>query len=654
MRMGVAGWATAAVALGLAGAAPAQDSGEATSVLPISLAEGSFAGLPAGGQGRFRHVDSGLAEVGDVNGDGLADVAIGAASADPRGRRDAGVVYVVFGGSQLGRIDVRSAKLAGFRVIGPRQGRRRPAPRFQPDSPPAGAMAGSSVAGAGDINGDGLDDILVGAPYAGNRRRAFSGSVFVVFGKRSAEPVDLARLGSAGYRMEGPHRDAAAGFELAGPGDVSGDGRPDVIVSAGPGRRAIVYVVLGQAGTDSVDLRRLGRRGFAIRGGGRRLIDAGAAVSGAGDFNGDGLADIAVGAPQSDAPGRVGAGVTFVVFGGREGGPVRLEELSGRGVRIDGEHEFSNLGEALAPLGDVNGDGRGDLLVGASQVSAPGRQYAGAAYVVFGRAGPGRVDLRWPNGGAYRILGPGRNGAGGGLRQARAGLSVAAIDDANGDGRRDMIIGAPGAGRRCSPEEGAAYVAFSQPVPAPLDLGDLGDSGYAIRGELPDADAGALVAGAGDWNRDGRGDALVLRADWDDSGRPQRPSLDLLLGRVPPPLPAAPRPAQLPRIEMPRPSLRRLLSRRGIGARVTVKESGPVDAVLVEITAPLLGNDVPIALAYARFSRPETRAVRLVAPRIVRRFLRRRSRLRARVVVSQCTSAGYEHIARTRIVLRRR
>jgi hypothetical protein len=165
MRM----WATAA-AVGLALLVPAEASGQ-TSVVPVSLAEGTFGGLPPGGQGRFHYVDSGLAEVGDVNGDGLADVAIGAATADPLGRRDAGVVHVVFGGAPLGRLDDQ----AGFRILGPRQGRRRPPPVFQPDGPPRGAMAGSSVAGAGDVNGDGLGDILVGAPYAGNRGRSFSG-----------------------------------------------------------------------------------------------------------------------------------------------------------------------------------------------------------------------------------------------------------------------------------------------------------------------------------------------------------------------------------------------------------------------------------------------------------------------------------------------
>jgi hypothetical protein len=653
MLRAIIGWATTA-ALGLAVPASAQAPAAGTPVLPISLAQGTFGGFPPSGHSRFHSLDSAVAEVGDVNGDGLADVAIGVASADPLGRRDAGIVHVVPGGSLLGRVDLRSSTLAGFRIVGPRQGRRRPPPVFQPDSPPRGAMAGTTVAGAGDVNGDGLGDVLVGAPYVGNRGRSFSGSVYVVFGKRSRATVDLAHLGSAGYRIDGPHRDAAAGYALAGPGDVSGDGRPDVLASASPVHRDTVYAVLGQAGTAPVDLRRLAGRGFAIRGGGRGLRDAGSALAGAGDFNGDGVADIAVGAPLSDAPGRPNAGLTFVVFGGPELRSLNLGELGGRGVRVDGEHDSASLGEALAPLGDLNGDGRAELLIGASLVSAPGRRLAGAAYVVFGRPDPGALDLRQPNGAAYRILGPAHGGARGGFGQARVGVSVAALGDVNGDGRADMIVGAPGAGRRCSPDEGAAYVVFGQPAPTPLDLGDLGQAGYAIRGGLPDSNAGALVAGAGDWNRDGRGDALLMRADVDDSRRRQRPLLDLFFGRLPPAVPPAPGPRQLPHIAIPRLSLDRLVSGRGIKARLSVGEAGPADAVLVELYSRALGNELPVALGYARFSRPGTKAVSLVMPGIVRRLVGRRSRLRTRVLLSQCTGAGYEYTARRRIVLRRR
>ena len=446
-----------------------------TGVVPISNAEGSFAGLRAASPGRFADSGSTVAELGDVNGDGIADVAVGAPSVDAPGRTDAGVVYVVFGGTPLGRLDLRTAP--GFRIVGPRQGANRPLPSFQPDGPPKGAMAGSAVAGAGDVNADGLADIVVGAPFAGRRGRAYSGSVYVVFGKRSTSTVDLQRLGRGGFRIDGPRRDAATANEVAGVGDVNGDGRADMVVSSGRVQVSTAYVVFGKASSAPVDLRRL-RHGFAIRGGRREFGDVGDAVAGAGDFNGDGFADVAVGAPQSRAAKREGAGATFVVFGARRPGDVDVRALGTRGVEIDGEHEFANAGESLASLGDINGDGRGDLLIGASQVSVPDRSYAGAAYVVFGQSAAGRIDLLRPGTSAYRILGP-ATAAGG---QARAGLAVAALGDVNGDGRRDMIIGAPGAARRCSQDEGAAYVVFSRADPAPLDLGDLGAGGYLIRG----------------------------------------------------------------------------------------------------------------------------------------------------------------------------
>jgi hypothetical protein len=634
-------WLAAAVVI--ATGAPASSAfASSGAVVLTAAAEGKIRGLPAARPGRFATSGSTLAQVGDVNGDGVADIAVSAPSTDGRGGRDAGVVYVLFGGSRLGRVDVQSAP--GFRILGPRQGARRPAPVFEPYRPPVGAMAGSSVAGAGDVNGDGLADLVVGAPFAGNRRRAFSGSVYVVFGKRSAGPVDLGRLGSRGFRIDGPRRDAAAGYAVAGPGDVDGDGRSDVLVSAGIVQRAAVYVVRGKAGSAPVDLKRLGRRGFVIRGG-RGLLDSGAAVSGAGDFNGDGVADIAVGAPQSGTPTRDGAGFAFVVFGGADRGTVALDALGTRGVRITGEHEFANLGEALAPLGDVNGDGRGDLLVGASQVSTLDRSYAGAAYVVFGRQ-VGDVDLLRPADAAYRILGP---PAGDG--QARAGVSVAAVPDVNGDGRTDMLIGAPGAGRGCSPDEGAAYVVFSPPGPTAIDLGALGAAGYAISGGRPDAGAGAGVASAGDWNRDGRGDAFVLEDTLGSDEPPRPPRLDLVLGRTPA-RPAAPTPGQLPRVEIPRPELRRLAGAQGLEATVTVNRAGPADTALVEIRTSAFGEDFPVAVGYAHVTAPGTRTLKVLAPPELRPALRRRTRLLVQVVLSQCTTSGQEYAVTSELELR--
>ena len=161
---------------------------------------------------------------------------------------------------------------------------------------------------------------------------------------------------------------------------------------------------------------------------------------------------------------------------------------------------------------------------------------------------------------------------------------MAALGDVNGDGRRDMIIGAPGAARRCSQDEGAAYVVFSRADPAPLDLVTSARAAMSSAASDVDANAGAAVASAGDWNRDGRADTLVLRTDFDDSTRGrQAPRLDLLLGRDPPP---PPRRDPAPQLELLQTSLPAFYSRSGIEARVTVAAGGPGDNVDIVVRSP--------------------------------------------------------------------
>jgi hypothetical protein len=172
-------------------------------------------------------------------------------------------------------------------------------------------------------------------------------------------------------------------------------------------------------------------------------------VAAAGDVNGDGLGDVLVagGADSCD----IGLGIAYVVFGTRTPGPVDLLHLGDRGLRIHGLPD-SIFGAGVAPAGDVNGDGLADVAVADSDADVFGRRLAGQVFLVPGRREPGTIELRWA----------GDSGAvawGGAAREDRLGeiASLAGIGDFDGDGRADLLAGAPGAGAG-----GAAYV-----LPAP-------------------------------------------------------------------------------------------------------------------------------------------------------------------------------------------
>jgi len=432
-----------------------------------------------------------VAIAGDLDGDGYDDLVLGVDGADPHANDSAGEAYILFGAaSRPKEVDISSVDGDNcFRIQGA-------APNDH---------IGLAVASAGDMNGDGFDDVVVLSATHGG---VGGGSAFVIFGKNhtydsSLEPSSLD--GHTGFAIVGGSNAPWAGV-VAASADINHDGFSDLIIGAhldiaGQSPGGSVYVVFGHAGAfdASTPVASLnGSNGFRIDGVGYGAA-LGVSVASAGDVNGDGIEDIAMVADVDQK--------AYVVFGhsGGFGASFDLGTLDGsNGFRISGD--ASSPIETITSIGDINGDGRPDLLIGEPQYPAPGTS-SGAAYILFGKAGGYAADislagLDGTNG--FRIDGLGTSDT--------LGTKVSPAGDFNGDGLADFIVSAPSADPGGRQNAGSTYVVFGRaggylPV---LDLATLdGANGFRIDGLNAEDHSGSAIAGGGDINGDGFDDIII-------------------------------------------------------------------------------------------------------------------------------------------------
>jgi hypothetical protein len=310
-----------------------------------------------------------VANAGDVNGDGRTDFLIGDKELDA-GNSPPGGARVDFSAAPGATIDPGAP--TGFDLV----------------SEDRGDFAGHAVAGAGDVNGDGLADVMVAAPNGGpggadpqgDIEGDISGRVYVVYGKRDGAPVDLQALGGQGFTIldsRRPEDGGNVGNSVAGVGDLNGDGKADV---AEVGNQNDAAVVFGGPVTGTLDIRQLGGAGFLIRRSARQGIIS---IAGVGDATGDGAADIGLGT-ESESLSPKYAGAAYLVCGNTGLGslPIAPPSACARHVAQGGQGD----GWQVAGVGDFNGDGLGDML--ASDAYNPNENARGTSYLIYGSAAP--------------------------------------------------------------------------------------------------------------------------------------------------------------------------------------------------------------------------------------------------------------------------
>jgi FG-GAP repeat len=445
----------------------------------------------------------------DLNGDGIADLIISDPSANVNGISNAGAIYVVFGGTNMGvggSIDPSTLDgTNGFVINGTNQN----------------DFFGNYVTTGSDINGDGIADLIFGIPNADPNGIDFAGSISVVFGGTNVGAggsIDPSTLdGSNGFVINGTNQNEGLGGSVT-TSDINGDGITDLIIAApnaspnGIRFAGSTYVVFG--GTDlgaggSIDPSTLdGTNGFVINGTNER-DNLGSPVKTGSDLNNDGVADLIIGVPNAEVNGIPRAGSISVVFGGTdvgEGGNIDVSSLDGsNGFVINGTNREDFFGSSVKFDSDLNGDGIADLIIRAPNADVNGIVNAGATYVVFGGANigaGGSIDASTLDGSnGFVINGVSRS------------FFPKTDSDLNGDGIADLIIRDPSADPNGIDFAGSISVVFggaNMGAGGSIDVSTLdGTNGFVINGTNQYDSLGKLVSTESDINNDGIADLII-------------------------------------------------------------------------------------------------------------------------------------------------
>jgi hypothetical protein len=390
---------------------------------------------------------SAVAPAGDVNGDGFSDVLVGSYAFD-NGQKDEGSVFVWYG--KANATSANSQEINGFQN---------------------GCQFGHSVADAGDVNGDGFGDIVVGA-FDYNSGQPNSGAAYVYYG--SLQGIDLNTV----TKIENVSGSTMLGYSVAGAGDVNADGYDDIIigdmgyfVSWDPQKGLVEGAALVYYGSP----QGLNKNTFSVLKTNQTISSFGSAVSSAGDVNGDGFDDVMVGDPNYDK--QFDEGAVYIFHGSSQG--INTTPA----IILEGNQQSGELGISIADAGDINGDGFDDIVAGTPFYN-DGQSIEGATLIFYGSS----------SGISNNVTSLANN-----LGQGSLGYSASGAGDLNGDGFDDIAV-------FCSISQAGegvtlVYYGSSNGINnnSPKVTLDVGHPSYF----------GSGLSSAGDYDGDGYGDLLI-------------------------------------------------------------------------------------------------------------------------------------------------
>ncbi|MFG0251130.1 MAG: SdrD B-like domain-containing protein, partial [Phycisphaeraceae bacterium JB051] len=400
-----------------------------------------------------------------------------------------------------------------------------------------GSSVGVSVASAGDVNGDGYDDFLMGSVKAENHGND-SGKVVLIYGRPEYYTGDWSYLDALNASLPGSATFVGqtgsdlAGYSVSSAGDVNADGYADILISAPDSdiydAYGKVYLIYGHQAnlTGTIELSDIesGVVDGVLITGENSGDHIGSSVSGAGDVNGDGYDDFLIGAKAENDY----AGKTYLIYGQQQKyfGKHEVTEVTQfplvtddlKGAVFYGINENDQSGKVVSSAGDVNNDGYDDFLIGAS-FADPSGLYSGQVYLIYGQQQSFDRENHLSD-----IINSSLAGAvfSGAAASQNAGSDISSAGDVNGDGFDDLLIGAAGA-QVNGVSTGKVYLIYGHATNLTGDLllsnVDNGNVPGAVFNGIDYQDnAGAQVASAGDVNADGLDDLLISAPNRERNG----------------------------------------------------------------------------------------------------------------------------------------